>query len=57
MFFWRNVSEAGILAAEYTRLKMLYAKALETKNEEAIAWLRKLIKQLKAEMTIQSVCS
>lgn len=52
MVFLRNVSNIAVLEAELIRLKALYAKALETKNEATIKTLRKTIKSLKTKMTV-----
>jgi len=57
MIFSKNLSNNSntiLLKAEFKRLKALYSKALELKNEETVKILRKEIKLLKTRWNILS---
>ena len=57
MIFSKNISSTVLLETELIRLKVLYAKALELKNETTIKDLRKTIKILTARRNIVSADS
>lgn len=54
MIFFKNISSINLLETELVRLKVLYMKALASKNETAVKMLRKTIKQLKTKIAIAS---
>lgn len=57
MIFSKNIRSIALLEAELTRLRALYSKALETKNEITVKSLRKSIKLLQTRMTLMKVTS
>lgn len=54
MIFLKNITSFAVIEAELARIKVLYAKALEKKNEASVAMLRRSMKLLKAERALRN---
>ncbi len=52
MIYSKNINNISLLEAEIKRLKILYAQALDKKDDLALTELRKKIKLLRTRLTL-----